>query len=104
MIKLFVKKRDQVLLDEMLYVLKETLRLARTSEDSIWSDMSVEEISGILGKAIEKIENGKSPSMFKLKYLFAPTGPIQETSMENGWSDPYLKLSERFDEVAEKWG
>ncbi|WP_444905615.1 hypothetical protein ACJJIR_12630 [Microbulbifer sp. SSSA008] len=104
MIKLFAKKKDHALLDEMLYVLKETLRLAKISEDSIWSDMDVEEISGMLSKAVEKIEAGKSPSMFKLKYLFAPTGPIQETSMENGWSDLYLELSERFDEAAEKWG
>jgi hypothetical protein len=29
--------------------------------------------------------------------LFAPTGPLQEIAIANGWSDIYLKLSEEFD-------
>ena len=33
----------------------------------------------------------------ELKLLFAPTGALQETSMDNGWAGEYLLLSERFD-------
>jgi hypothetical protein len=32
--------------------------------------------------------------------LYAPTGPLQEISMSNGWSDAYLKLSKEFDSLA----
>jgi hypothetical protein len=32
-----------------------------------------------------------------LSMYFAPTGPIQEISISNGWSEIYLKLSEQFD-------
>lgn len=31
--------------------------------------------------------------------LFAPTGPIQEVAIANGWSEIYLKLSEEFDRL-----
>ncbi len=104
MIKLFAENRDQALLSDMLYVLEETLTLVKSSEDSIWSDMYVDDISGILTREIEKVSTGKFPSMFELNYLFSPAGPIQETSIENEWSGSYLELSERFDEVATKWG
>ena len=32
--------------------------------------------------------------------LFAPTGPIQEIAISNGWHDPYMKLAEEFDKLA----
>jgi len=32
--------------------------------------------------------------------LYAPTGPLQEISMANGWSDVYMRLSEEFDSLA----
>ena len=33
------------------------------------------------------------------KVLFAPTGPIQEISISNGWSEVYLKLAEQYDKL-----
>jgi hypothetical protein len=34
-----------------------------------------------------------------LQTLFAPTGPLQETSMSGGWADEFLALSDRFDKA-----
>lgn len=31
--------------------------------------------------------------------LYAPTGPLQEITMANGWSDVYMRLSEEFDSL-----
>jgi len=31
--------------------------------------------------------------------LFAPTGPLQEIALANGWSEVYLRLSESFDHL-----
>jgi len=31
--------------------------------------------------------------------LYAPTGPLQEISVANGWAEAYLKLSEEFDSL-----
>jgi hypothetical protein len=37
----------------------------------------------------------------ELRSLFAPTGPLQETSMASGWADEFLALSVRFDDVSQ---
>jgi len=34
-----------------------------------------------------------------LRLLFAPTGPLQETSMTSGWADEFLALATRFDDA-----
>jgi hypothetical protein len=31
---------------------------------------------------------------------FAPTGPLQEISLSNGWSEIYLKLAEQYDKYS----
>ncbi len=31
--------------------------------------------------------------------LFAPTGPIQEVSISNGWGEFFIKLADKFDEI-----
>ena len=32
--------------------------------------------------------------------LYAPTGPLQEIALANGWSDAYLRLAAEFDTLA----
>jgi hypothetical protein len=34
-----------------------------------------------------------------LRFLFAPTGPLQETSMASGWATEFLTLAARFDDA-----
>lgn len=34
-----------------------------------------------------------------LRFLFAPTGPLQETSMASGWAAEFLALAARFDDA-----
>ena len=31
---------------------------------------------------------------------FAPTGPLQEISISNGWSEMFLKLAEQYDKTS----
>jgi hypothetical protein len=45
-----------------------------------------------------KPEENKYPEDLSLQ--FAPTGPIQEISISNGWDKVFLKLSEQFDKYA----
>lgn len=42
--------------------------------------------------------NSHLPEHYKI--LFAPTGPVQEISIANGWSEVFLKLAEEYDELA----
>ena len=43
--------------------------------------------------------SGELSAIRELEIWFAPTGPLQEMAMSNGWSDEYMKLASRFDEA-----
>jgi hypothetical protein len=81
----------------LLDVLKRARELTEGSRDSLWSSTGVSEIVAILDQAIASLESGATWDRDEVKLLFAPTGALQETSMENGWSDEYLLLAAEFD-------
>jgi hypothetical protein len=60
---------------------------------------ALEEVDGIINRLHQELLSDK----LTLKVLFAPTGPIQEVSMSNGWSETYLKLAENFDNEIAKF-
>lgn len=45
-------------------------------------------------------KNREGLDFFQL--LFFPTGTLQEISIQNGWSEEYLKLAAEFDSIYEK--
>jgi hypothetical protein len=59
------------------------------SDDELLMDLAI---------AIEAIEKGKRFNKRNLKMLFAPTGPIQEIAIDEGWGDRYLELAALFDQ------
>ncbi len=64
--------------------------------------LSPAEIGMDLGIAVEQLQNGERIDKEYLKALFAPTAPIQECAMANDWSDEYLELSTKFDQLITK--
>ena len=85
-------------LEELISVLEETIELLGNSQSSDWAPMSVEEIIQELEAEIAKIKNSQPIDARLLGFLFAPTGAIQETSIDNGWGDDFLRISESIDE------
>jgi hypothetical protein len=83
-------------------VLEETRGLVSKSESSDWTPFEPDEIFKVLSDAIQAIDNGETLDKDTLKMHFCVTGPIQETSMANGWSDRYLELAAIFDKEIEK--
>jgi hypothetical protein len=83
----------------LLDVLKRCRELSLASQDALWSSLGVSEIVAILDRGLEALEQGTALDRAELKLLFAPTGALQETSMENGWSSDYLVLSTHFDRL-----
>jgi hypothetical protein len=81
----------------LLEVLKRCCELSKASQDAVYSSRSISEIVAVLEGAIETIERGAELNRGELKLLFAPTGALQETSLENGWAEEYLSLSAKFD-------
>ena len=54
---------------------------------------------GEIKALLSAIERGNLPDNLEVSLLFAPTGPIQEVSLCSGWSEEFIKLSDRFDSV-----
>lgn len=73
--------------------LVQTIAYLKQSEDSIYSHLTVSEIIQQLEEELVKIKNSQPFDKKHLSFLFAPTGGIQETSIDNGWGQEFLELS-----------
>lgn len=94
---IFKRKLDTKAAQELTSVLEETLRFLKKSEDSIWSDMEVKETIDLINKVILALKTTRKIRVSKLYYIFLPTAPIQEISIENGWAEKFLELAGKFD-------
>jgi hypothetical protein len=82
-------------------ILQRCRALCQASHDAVWSSTGVSEIVAMLDRGIESIERRAELNRDELRLLFAPTGALQETSIDNGWSHEYLLLSAEFDQLME---
>jgi len=85
-------------IDRLISALEETISYLRNSQSSDWSHMPVEEILRRLEIEVAKAKNLKPLDVNLLDRLFAPTGVIQEISIDNGWGTKFLRLSQVVDE------
>lgn len=85
-------------MEELISALEETISSLRVSQGSTWSNMPVEEMIRRLEAEITKARNAKPLDVNLLERLFAPTGVIQEVSIDNGWGTRFLRISEVVDE------
>lgn len=88
--------------EALIGALRRTLELIASSQSSSWSPDDVKEIIQQLEAAIAALRSGVPVDRARLGFLFAPTGPIQETSIDNGWADEFLTLSQAVDELLAK--
>ena len=79
-------------------VLEEAISLLQDSQSTAWSHLSVKKIVEKLESEIAKAKNSKPIDAELLRLLFAPTGDIQETAIENGWGDEFLRISALVDQ------
>jgi hypothetical protein len=89
-------------IENLIAALEGTLSYLRKSESSDWTQMKVEEIIAKLETEIVEAKSSHRIDTQVLRFLFAPTGAIQETSIENGWAKEFLQLSEVVDQFIEK--
>lgn len=87
---------------ELRSLLERTLDLLEESEESVWSPLTPKEVADNLKKEIEKLALKNEVDKDALILEFAPTSTIQEIAMSYGWSEEYLKLAERFDQLMSK--
>jgi hypothetical protein len=89
---------------EMIEVLAAARELlSRPGNDFDWSswqdaDAAVRELDAhIAALRAAEAGGGPLPSRVTLGVLFAPTGPMQEVSLNSGWSSEFNALADRFD-------
>jgi hypothetical protein len=76
--------------------------IGRDDVDTSWSSYEADELRSEIGSLLQKAEAGlpfDGAERGHLQYLFALTGPLQETAMSSGWAYEYLALAERFDKA-----
>jgi hypothetical protein len=86
-------------IEKLIDALEETISYLQKSQPSDWAPMPVEEIIRRLEIEAVKAKNARPVDVNLLDRLFAPTGVIQEISIENGWGTQFLRISEVVDEV-----
>ncbi|WP_289032223.1 hypothetical protein [uncultured Paraglaciecola sp.] len=94
---IFKRKLGNKAASELISVLEETLKFLEASEDSIWSDMEVKQTVDLINNAIQALKTTRRVRISKLYYIFLPTAPLQEISIENGWAEEFLELAGKFD-------
>jgi hypothetical protein len=86
---------------KLISALEEILVHLRNSESSDYSHTPVEVIIQKLEAEVAKGNNSQPMDTKLLEFLFAPTGPIQETAIDNGWGNEYLRISNVVDKFIE---
>jgi len=90
---------------QMLAVLGATRALVAQSREDGWPDEEPGECTELLDKMIAHVitpDSGAPPQFSCIQ--FAPTGPIQEIAMSNGWHDAYIELASEFDRLEGELG
>lgn len=73
-----------------------------TETDLLWTNYnSVEELIVEINEIHNLLRDKNRKGLESLRYLFAPTGTLQEISMQNDWIQEYLNLSLEFDTLYE---
>jgi hypothetical protein len=87
--------------EKIIGILNEIVQILRLGQtDVAWSHYdTVDEAVADLNAHVERLRSGDLSGMFDLRMLFAPTGSLQEISINSGWGDEFLVISEQFDKA-----
>lgn len=88
---------------QLVAILNETKALISRSTTDLshadWAD--AEEALREIDFHIAKLHNGELDGLPRLRLLFAPTGQLQDVSIDSGWGEEFRELAARFDAAVE---
>jgi hypothetical protein len=85
---------------QMLAVLGATRALVAQSPRLGWEDVAPAECVAILDQMMAHLSKPAENAVPKYaSILFAPTGPIQDIAISDGWHEAYMSLSEEYDRL-----
>ena len=87
---------------KLVSALEETISYLKISQSSDWSTLPVDEIVRRLEREVVKARSLKPMDVNLLDCLFAPTGALQEISIDNGWGTEFLRISEVSDQFTSR--
>lgn len=82
--------------------LAKTLELLQGSSDSLFAPLGAQEIGAALQFIQAEFEQTGRLDTAQLRLLFAPTGPIQDIAIDNGWGAEFLLLAAEVDKITGK--
>jgi len=88
------------LTEELIKILKEVKANIHDDADCMWSYFETpQDARNEIEQYVAELEAGNISSLQDIRLHFAPTAGYQELSIQNGWSNEYIKLSDRFDKI-----
>jgi hypothetical protein len=79
--------------DYLVIALEKALTFLRESKSSLYGSLTVEEVIHQLEDELDKRKKSQPVDIERIKFLFAPTGSIQEISIDNGWGKEFLEIA-----------
>lgn len=84
---------------QLLKILERLCELLERSKESDWSPLTPSEVRSNLQCQMDLISQGAAIDKDKLIIEFLPTSTLQEISMSNDWSDEFLIIAAKFDNL-----
>jgi hypothetical protein len=79
-------------------VLSRVIDLLGESRESAFASESPAEMLPALRSALQTLRSGGEIDKPFLQVLFFPTGPLQDTAIDNGWGDEFCALADLVDD------
>lgn len=87
--------------EALTHILESAIELVNIPDNvffwSYWEDS--EEATKEISILLNMVKSGTLPERAEVGVLFSPTGPLQEISLSSGWSEPFLILVNKYDEI-----
>jgi len=83
--------------EQLKIELNKLLNYLDISQDSVYASKTVEELKLFLTESINKINSEHTLEIDKIKFLIAPTGSLQDTSIDNGWGEEFVIIADKIE-------
>jgi len=88
---------------ELIDILNKVKEKFTDDSDLLWTSYeTAKEVRNELDVCIEQLGKGDKSCLENLNMHFLPTSTFQEHSLQNNWTNEYMKLSEKFDSIYAK--
>jgi hypothetical protein len=84
-------------IDYLVIALEKIISLLRESESSLYGNLPFGDVHRQIEGELDKRKKSQPVDIEHLRFLFAPTGSIQEISIDNGWGKEFLEIANIID-------